>query len=204
MDVTVIVGTFGDEHWAALARERALASVADHGVEVIHHHGKVRNTYGTSLAACRNEGAERATSEWLLFLDADDELRPGFFDAMDSAEGDLRTPAVEYVRPGRGPARPMFWPEKDIRDSNYLIVSTLIRREMFWQQSGFQPFDLYEDWALFSACIKQGATVERVPDAICRVYIDPHSKHRRGSSREDKLRNHEAVRRSVWPELYAA
>lgn len=202
MDAAVIVGTFGEEHWADLARERAIPSIEAEGVPFIHNHGGVLDTYGASLAECRNEGARQTDAEWLLFVDADDELRPGFFEAMAAADGDLLTPAVEYVRPQRGPAPPMFWPEKDIRDSNYLIVSTLIRAEMFWDVGGFQAFDLYEDWHLFASCIKRGATVTQVPNAICRVYIDPLSKHRRGSTRKEKLQAHTAVRRAVWPELY--
>lgn len=202
MDVAVIVGTFGEQRWADLAHERAIPSAKAEGVTVVHHHGEALESYGASLAACRNEAAREADAEWLCFLDADDEIRPGFVEAMNRATGDLRTPAVEYVRPNRGPAKPMFWPERDIRDSNYLIVSTLVRAEMFWSVGGFEPFDLYEDWCLFSRCIKAGATVERVPGAVCRVYIDPRSKHRRGSSRAEKARWHEAVRRAVWPELY--
>lgn len=198
----MIVGTFGEQRWADLARERAIPSIEAEGVPVIHHHGDVLDTYGASLAECRNEGARQTDAEHLLFLDADDEIRPGFFAAMARASGDLRTPAVEYVRPGRGPAKPMFWPEKDIRDSNYLIVSTLIRAELFWRVGGFHAFDLYEDWHLFASCIKAGAVVERIPDAICRVYIDPASKHRRGSTRQEKARAHQEVRRAVWPELY--
>lgn len=202
MDVAVIVGTFGEQHWADLAHKRAIPSAKAEGVTVIHHHSEARETYGASLAECRNEAAREVDAEWLLFLDADDELRPGFFEAMERATGDLRTPAVEYVRPGRGPAKPMHWPERDIRDANYLIVSTLLRAEMFWGVGGFESFDLYEDWALFSRCIRAGAEVAQVADAICRVYIDPRSRHRRGSTRAEKARWHEEVRRAVWPELY--
>jgi glycosyltransferase involved in cell wall biosynthesis len=197
-----VVGTFGGSRWKRLASKRAIPSAEGQGAEVIHHHGEALESYGASLAACRNEGARQASASHLLFLDADDEIRPGFIDAMKARSGDLRTPAVEYVRPNRGPAKPMFWPEKDIRDSNYLIVSTLIPAELFWRVGGFEPFDLYEDWCLFSRCVKAGATVMRVPDAICRVHIDPRSKHRRGSTRREKAEAHEAVRRSVWPELY--
>jgi len=201
VDLTIIVGTFGDQKWSDLAKGRAVPSAESEDVRVIHNHGEVLESYGASLAACRNDAARKATTEFLLFLDADDEIEPGFVKAMGETNGDLRTPAVRYIRPGRGAARPMFWPEKNIQDSNYLIVSTLIRRELFWEVGGFEPFDLYEDWCLFSRCIKAGATVTRVPDAICRVHIDPQSKHRYGSSRAEKLAAHHAVRSAVWPEL---
>lgn len=201
MDVTVIVGTFGEQRWADLARERAIPS-AEAQAPVVHVHGDELHSYGASLAACRNAGAELAESEWLCFLDADDELMPGFFDAMDRADGDLRTPAVSYVRPRRGAAEPMFWPECDLRDSNNLIVTTLIRRQMFFDLGAFRDVPLYEDWDLWQRAWKAGATIERVPDAVCRVHIDPASKHRRGTTRQQKLEAHEIVRRLNFPELY--
>lgn len=200
--VAVIVGTFGDDCWAELASERAIPSAEAEGVPVTHHHGEIKPSYGESLGMCRNAGARQTDAEWLLFLDADDEIRPGFFEAMERATGDLRTPAVEYVRPQQGPARPMFWPEKDIRDSNYLIVSTLLRAKMFWDVGGFRKVDLWEDWDLWIRCLKAGAVVTRVPDAICRVHINPQSKHRRGSTRAEKERAHHEIRQFNFPELY--
>lgn len=203
-DCTVIVGTFGEEHWRELAQERAIPS-AEQQAPVIHVHGDVEATYGASLAHARNQGAEQADSEWLCFLDADDELMPGFVDAMERATGDLRTPAVSYVRPGeRGPAKPMFWPEKDLRDSNFLILSTLIRRNEFFDVGAFRDWPLYEDWDLWHRCWKTGAAIERVPDAVVRVHINTASKHRRGSSSAEKREAHEMIRRANFPELYEA
>lgn len=193
MGVSVIVGVFGDESWSALAHERAIPSAEGQAPVVFSR--------GESLADCRNRGAERAESEWLLFLDADDELAPGAVDALARASGDLRIPATSYVRRGI-PAEPMFWPQNDIRDTNYLVVSTLIRRDLFWEVGGFQDCLCYEDWLLFGAAVKSGATVEQVPGAVLRVHVNPRSLHRGGSSRAFKQRAHEQVRRMVWPELY--
>lgn len=198
MDATVIVGTFGEERWALKARDRAIPSAE---VEVIHSHCEFKTTYGEALARCRNEGAERADSEWLCFLDADDELAPGYFEAMAKATGDLRTPAVQYIRNGRV-RRPMFWPDLGLEYSNYLIVSTLIRREMFFAVGGFRDVPMYEDWDLFQRCWKAGATIERVPEAICRVYINLRSIHRNGSTRQEKIEAREHVQRLNFPEMF--
>lgn len=201
MDLTIIVGTFGEQTYADMALTRAIPSAQPQATTVHYHHGG-DGSYGQRLADCRNIPAREATTEWLAFLDADDELLPGFVDAMGQADGDLRTPAVSYVRPSRGPAAPMFWPERDIRDSNWLIITTLVRRDLFLELGGFRDVIMYEDWDLWQRCLKAGATVERVPDAVCRVHIRPDSLHRRGSSREQKAAAHEQVRRLNYPELY--
>lgn len=200
IDVTVIVATFGDARWPALALERAIPSARDQA-PVIQFHGDVLDTYGASLAECRNRAAAETSSEWLCFLDADDELRPGFFEAMARAEGDLRGPATEYVRNER--VRPaMFWPQSDIRHSNFLLVSTLIRREMFVDVGGFRDVPMYEDWDLFQRCSNAGAAITLVPAAIVRVYINLGSVHRNGSNRAEKVAAYEHVRRLNYPELY--
>lgn len=193
MGVSVIVGVFGDESWGTLAHERAIPS-AEEQAPVIFSHGE-------SLADCRNRGAERAQSEWLLFLDADDELMPGAVDALERASGDLRTPAVSYVRNGR-PRPPMFWPDQDIRTGNYLIVSTLIRRELFFELGAFRDLAMYEDWDLFQRALKAGAVVERVPEAVVRVHVNPRSPHRWATRRQKELA-HEQVCRLNFPEMFA-
>lgn len=200
--VTVIVGTFGDSYWADLARQRAIPSAEAQGVPVIHVHCDMLDTYGASIAACRNQGAQQATTRDLLFLDADDELLPGFFTAMETATGDLRTPMVQYVRDGRLDP-PMFWPAGDLRDGNHLIISTLMPRDLFLQVGGFRDVgDLYEDWDLWIRCFQAGATITQVPGATCRVHIDPSSKHRFGTTHYEKRASHERIRRLNWPDLY--
>ena len=88
-----------------------------------------------TISSVRNALAVEADSEWLCFLDADDELGPGFIGAMRRAlerkvRGDgtppLLTPAVSYVRKGRHqPAR--FLPGDDLSENNYLVVGTLVQ-----------------------------------------------------------------------------
>ena len=90
MEVSIIVGTFGPDHWIDLAMSRAIPSAQAQPAQVIHSHA-------ATIAEARNLGAARAETEWLVFLDADDELEAGYIDALAAADGDLRAPAVRYV-----------------------------------------------------------------------------------------------------------
>lgn len=130
----------------------------------------------------RNALAANAEGDWLCFLDADDELAPGYIDAMARVGGDkvLLTPAVSQVRKGRSsPAR--FYPEVDLSVANWLVVGTLLRRSLFEYVGGFEDYPHgFEDWSLWFKCHHVGAHVIRVPRAVYVQHVNPQSKHRLG------------------------
>lgn len=192
MDVTVCIGTFGDVAWMIQAG-RAIRS-AEALAPVSHRHG-------TTLAQARNEAAAIAGTEWLCFLDADDELTPGYFEAMGQGTADLRGPAVQYVRPNGRAEAPKLWPAVDLRDGNYLIIGTLVRRAMFDAVGGFREFPIYEDWDLWQRCARAGASVEQIPEAIYRAHVRPDSRNRAPDRREREHWHHE-IRRANFPECY--
>lgn len=179
MDVSVIVGTFGDPSWQMLA-QKAIASAYAQTLEprdVIHVHG-------STLYEARNRGAELAAGEWLCFLDADDQLEPGYLAALAAHEheADLLAPAVEYVFEGGKVLSSAAMPKVAshahdcthdcLTQGNYLVVGTLVRKTMFDAVGGFESWEFYEDWALWLRCRTQlGATAVSVPEA---VYIATH------------------------------
>jgi glycosyltransferase involved in cell wall biosynthesis len=181
MSVSVIVATYGDHKWMDVAMKKARPSAVDQGAEVMTHYER-----DATIAAARNDGASEANGDWLCFLDADDELAPGYIGAMEAACGReanatrlLFTPAVQVVRAGRAPGAPTFFKTVPLRDANWLVVGTLIHRDLFWEVGGFPDYPHgLEDWALWSKCVRVGATVVKVPDAVYRYHANPHSMHR--------------------------
>jgi Glycosyl transferase family 2 len=125
--------------------------------------GRRSRSAGTSIAASftiaevRNETAMKATGEWLCFLDADDELGPGYITAMARAMVDqkpwsLLVPAVQYVdilheveiaagetgfiTKSESPrvlndGRPLY-------EVNRAVIGTLVPRELFLAVGGFR------------------------------------------------------------------
>lgn len=201
--ISVIVGSHGAESWRRMG-ERAAASVEaqrapDQEVIVVH------DPVGT-VATARNGGALLAHGTWLVFLDADDELAPGYLAAMTRAIREhgaadrLFTPRVQYVS-GQHRQPPRFHPEVHYQDGNWLVIGTCVPRSLFVKVGGFEEWPIYEDWALFARMQDTGAEVIRVPDA---VYV----AHRRQRSRNhslvhrDKVEQHHAIRRAIWPHLY--
>lgn len=182
MSIAVIVATYGDRAWYDLGRERAVPSVVSQAAElVIVHDDKL------TLAEARNAGASRAKSETLVFLDADDELAPGYLDAIADAKatlgarrlvGDplrggpyLLVPRVQQIVKG-AEGEPRF-PNRHARmdELNHCVIGTAVPRDLFWAVGGFRrDLPIYEDWALFLACKRAGATLVDVPGAVYRAF----------------------------------
>ena len=198
MSVSIIIATYGGEEWESLARIRALQSAIGQGCKQI----LPRHYPSLTIAQARNKAAEEARGDWLCFLDADDELAPGYLDAMERAYererlgGDLLlTPAVQYVR-GKRETEPHFLDRGiPLSQDNWLVVGTLIRREMFERVGGFPDYPHgFEDWGIWYKAERAGARIVKVPDATYRAHVNPRSKHKLlWRNRREQVRTHERV-----------
>lgn len=202
LNISCVIAAYGEEKWHSLARDRALPSTEGHGfLEVI-----VSYLPGGTLAEARNAGAAAAKGEWLLFLDADDELEPGFGRALEVAmrgygPSMMFTPSVRYVRPGRTQSHTRIWPRMDIRDGNWLIIGTAIAKRVFDEIGGFREYGWSEDWALFAEAIERGCEVVEVPDAIYRAYVNLKSRNR-SKHHKEMLYWHQRIGADIWPNDY--
>lgn len=169
MTTTIIIATYGDAKWPELARERALPSTLGQPANVILSHRE-------TLSEARNHGAELASGDTLIFLDADDELAPGYVEAIESGTADLRSPAIQYVYPDRT-EEPVLLKPKNLRRGNYLPIGTAIRREVFWAVGGFREYAAWEDWNLMVRCFLYGATIEQIPEAVYRAFWSPTGRN---------------------------
>lgn len=161
-----------------------------------------------TVASLRNELAGMASAEWLCFLDADDELEPGFIAAMTRAASRLPddgrfllTPAVSYTAGDGRSTRPRVWLRRNLRDGNYLVIGTLIQRDFFLEVGGFREWPMYEDWCLWQRCHRAGARVVEVRDAVYLAHASVNSRNR-APSQEARLEAHHMIRRANYPELY--
>jgi glycosyltransferase involved in cell wall biosynthesis len=163
-----------------------------------------------TIAQVRNDLARRASGEWLCFLDADDYLSPNYIEAMRAQYArigsrysvpPLLTPTVSYVRKGRaGP--PRILPGSDLRLGNFLVVGTLVNRDLFLSVGGFSDYPHgFEDWSLWSKCWSAGAAIVAVKRAVYYAHINPRSKMR-VSWRDKKMQAemHERFRKELFPD----
>lgn len=197
MDVTILVATYGDPSWERLAQSRAVPSAEAFGVPVVHVHGD-------TLHGARNEALDRATTEWVVHLDADDELERGFIDRLARSDADLRVPAVRYVRNGYEPSPIMpkvaghthACDGECLEFGNWMVVGTAVRRNLVVDVGGWRDFPMYEDWDLWVRCWRAGASIEAVPSAVYRAHMRRDSRNR-APGRGDRLAAHQMIARDL-------
>lgn len=202
LDVTAVVSTFGHPKWQHLAKTRAIPSANRLGVPVIYNHG-------SALYLARNEGLNSVKTEWVCHLDADDELDRNFFTEIEAVEGDLRAPAVRYVRSGSG--APAMMPHvaghthdcvADCLDNgNWLVVGAVARTELLLQVGGWRDYAWSEDWDLWQRCWIAGAKIVAVPRAIYIAHTTPKGRNT-SKTHTEKVRIHHEIRKANLPHLY--
>lgn len=194
MDVSICVATYGEQSWSELAKTRAIPSADAQGVPVIHRHAD-------TLAIARNACLSKVKTGFVIHLDADDELEPGYVEAMETAEADIRAPAVRYVKPNgieRAPYIPRVAGHHHdciadcLRDGNWLIVGSAVRTELVRKVGGWKDWPCYEDWDLFQRCWLAGASIQAVPEAVYRAHVRPDSRNR-GPAMIEKNRVHHEI-----------
>lgn len=191
----------GYSSWPDLARRRAIPSARALGVPVVHGHGP-------TLHEARNRAVALVETEWVVHLDADDELEAGYVDAMAAGTADVRAPAVRYVRddgrPGRRlpePGMPSVWAHEHqceagcLAFGNWLVVGALVRTEMVRAVGGWRDFPWSEDWDLWVRCWQAGATFEALPAAVYRAHVRRGSRNR-APGHAAKLDAHRAIARA--------
>lgn len=196
MDVTVAVATFGGQEWIDLANHRAIPSARALGVPVVHHHD-------TTLHDARNGALAKVDTEWVVHLDADDELVPGYVTAMAAASADVRVPALQQQRNGHqgSPVMPQVWSHTHACEAgclpygNWIVVGAAVRAQMVRDVGGWRDFEWSEDWDLWLRCHLARATFEAVPDAVYRAHVRPGSRNR-ALSNAQALEVHRAIARA--------
>lgn len=211
MRATILICTYGSGEWAKRGADTA-AATHQPGCDVLAVHDA-----DATLAEVRNAAAAEAAGDWLCFLDADDELAPGYIEEMGAAWmrgaifedwSPLLVPSVLMADDPRAvPAIPDW--HRDIYTLNCAVIGTLIRKELFLEVGGFGDEPIYEDWALWLRCIAKGTRMVPVPAAVYRYFPSRGSLRNvqdadvRERTYRDIRAAHSAVPRTVWAQAKA-
>lgn len=131
-------------------------------------------------AATRNRALADVTTEWVLWLDDDDQLMPNALQLLVEAQRETGADVVsggawipqrvghrEPICPGPG-----WLPGGFVQERSRLHVSSLMRTEMVRQVGGFEyrtdpgtGMEL-DDYGLYWKLARQGATFYRIPETV--------------------------------------
>lgn len=191
MRVTVVIASHGDDRWRDVAYSRAYPSAVESGAdEVLIEH----DPDAEWRADVRNRLTAQVDSGYVVTLDADDELAPGYCDWLRAAWIDHRgpdvplllTPQVQYVRAGRRD-EPRFWAECDLADHNWMVCGTAFPVTVFREVGGWRTLtstgvpNEWDDWELWIRMTKAGAEIVKVPEAVYVAHVNPRSAERRST-----------------------
>jgi hypothetical protein len=141
-----------------------------------------------------------------VFLDADDKLADGYAAAIaphlryqkvgrgQRPEAKLLAPMMERMDvQGRDPLGPYF-PNREapMTELNHCVIGTVVPRWLFEKAGGFRELPVYEDWDLWLRCIRLGATIEYVPEA---VYVANLGSGRNTPAQSIRTSTYEQIRR---------
>lgn len=195
--IAVIVATYGSKEWFDRGDAALAKAMASQGSTVTYF-----RWHSETLAGSRNSAAVHVTDrspavDALCFLDADDELAPGYCEAMlrapfkaelDSLDRQMGpeprriyVPRVRYIVDGQPQ------PVQDLHDVtghrplleiNYAVVGSVVPRDLFLAVGGFDPqLPIYEDWDLWLRCERAGVEFIDVPDAVYEAERRPDSRN---------------------------
>jgi GT2 family glycosyltransferase len=174
--VHVIIASYGSAEWERRGQLAALSArsqtVQPDWVTTLHVPGDAQ------IADVRNRAAQRhPEANWLIFLDADDSLHPGYVEAMLAGSADVRQPSTAGVHPDGSADEPSLIPHRDLLSGNYIVVGAMVHRDAFDAVGGFRPLPIYEDWDLWLRMEEYGCSFAPVPDATYYVTVRQDSRN---------------------------
>ena len=139
-------------------------------------------------AATRNRAIAGITTEWVAWLDDDDEFYPDHLKACLAAArvygADVIYPGCDVERDGNLIPRQEEWGRYGepfdpdlLREKSYIPVTSLVRTELLHKTRGFEaaPGSAYDDWGLYLQLLDVGAKFHHLPRVTWKWNHGDHS-----------------------------
>lgn len=132
------------------------------------------------VGVSRNQGALLASSEHLLFLDADDALDEHFIEAMVKVKAETK---ADIIYPNvllwsywhKDVKKRNAWHEsaekitkENMLEYNQIVVTSLVSKKMYFDAGGTPSLPILEDYKLWLMCMDKGATFAKSPFSVLK------------------------------------
>lgn len=127
----------------------------------------------TGAAATKNRGLEKVTTEWVAFLDDDDQFKPEHLQRLSQVAEESGADVVYSIPEVPGStfvaSEPMYGRPFDadvLRQRSYIQTTSLVRTKLVQQSGGFQcpAGSNYDDWGCWLALLDAGARFVHLPE----------------------------------------
>ena len=139
----------------------------------------LRQRRNRGLSAARNLAFERAETEYVFVLDADNTLRPSAIARLLETAEDTGAAAVysalAYFGEAKGVGVADVWRADSFKADNYIDAMALVRKSAWSAVGGYAEMDYgWEDYDLWCKFVEAGLKGVYVPELLCcyRVHLD--------------------------------
>lgn len=174
--VTVIVPVYGDiNYWRPLL-ERASKSALNQKEKA----QDVVINFGNNLYEARNSFINQIKTDFVIFLDADDELDECYIQEMLKIENaDIIVPSVHrYYEDGRIDTDQYWYTPRPLITGNYIVIGAMIKTDLLRKLNGFKDMEALEDFEFFLRAEEVGARFAQCVKAIYKIHVRPGSRNR--------------------------
>ncbi len=161
------------------------------GARVVGHH------VNRGLGLARNGAIAQAESEFVMILDADNELYPRCVERLvsgiDGTDFAFAYCILERFGEESGLMGTLGWDPDLLRSENYIDAMALIRRDLWESLGGYTPMSIngWEDFDFWCKCAESGFRGQMVPEILARYRVHGSSMLR---TETDKAGNNEGLR----------
>ena len=182
-----------------------LATLEREGVSVLR-----QDNAGASAA--RNAGIASTSGGFVLCLDADDMLLPGFLESTAAAlehepAAGIAATGVEFFGEVVGTWQPQPHSVEAMLARNCIPSASMFRRECWEEAGGYRDIPGAQDWDLWLAILAQGWRWTVVPEVLYRYRrrkgsISDTRDAERESIMRDLLTRHSSLYRDRWVDVF--
>ena len=188
--MTVTVLTPATPERLSTTLPRAAASVYAQTLAPAGHYVGI-DYLGDGPAVTRNRLLESVSTEFVAFLDDDDELHPHHLEVLQRLAEESGAAVVYSCHDGAGAGLEHEFNHDELERRNYIPVTVLARTEAVLEVGGFPDLQAGEDWALWILMARAGFHFEWLPRVTWTYHRSTTGRHatRPTDAREEVLRH---------------